>query len=259
LAGRGKVGPHRRSIKILATTFRYHNLAVAVALSRGPPRGENMHKSARGQEQPAPVPRPDPADQRAATRHTLLIRAAKLILGEAEFLCILRDASETGVRLRLFHDLPVVSDMLLELQNEERHAVEAVWRDGERMGLRFRQQIDVHRLIEMPAPFNRRPIRVRLNVPGVICVGEDTVMCSIRDLSQHGAKIACSRSFALDQRVHLVAPGMPKVPAKIRWRRNDQLGLSFEMTFQLGELAMIVAGFHAEAATPLRAPSMPTA
>lgn len=145
----------------------------------------------------------------------------------------------------MFHDLPAnAAGLSLELQNEERHEVEPVWKDGDRMGLRFRAPVDVHRMIEMPAPFERRPIRVRLNVPGSIGVGEDSAMCCIRDLSQHGAKVSCSRAFAIDQRVRLMAEGMPKVPGKIRWRRDDRVGIAFETTFQLAELALIVAGFQ---------------
>jgi hypothetical protein len=115
------------------------------------------------------------------------------------------------------------------------------------MGLRFRDRVNVHRLIEMPAPFNRRPIRVRLSVAGAIGLGEDAAPCTIRDLSQHGAKVACERGFALDQRVCLAASGMPKVAGKVRWRKDNHVGLAFETTFQLGELALIVASFHAEA------------
>ncbi len=188
----------------------------------------------------------DPAELRAAPRHALLIRAAKLIIDGAEYLGVLRDASDTGVSLQLFHPIPDGAEMALELQNEERYPVELVWRDGLRLGMRFPAPIDVERLIEMPAPFDRRPIRVRVKMPATIgTLLGDLALCTILDLSQHGAKIGCARSFAIDQRVRLIASGMPTVPAKIRWRKDETLGLGFETTFQLSELANIVAGFHA--------------
>ena len=43
---------------------------------------------------------------RGAQRFTLLIRTAKLVCESGEYLCVIRDVSSTGVRLRLFHDLP---------------------------------------------------------------------------------------------------------------------------------------------------------
>ena len=207
-----------------------------------------MQDSARGEGEVGSSSPFDPAELRAAPRHALLIRSAKLIVDAAEYLCVLRDASDTGVSLRLFHDVPASRFMVLELQNQERHSIELVWRDGERMGLRFREPVDVSRLIEMRTPFEKRPIRVRLNVPGLIGVGDATAICAILDLSQHGAKIACGRTFALDQRVLLVAEGMPRISARVRWRKGDQAGLSFETTFQLAELANIVASFHASSA-----------
>ena len=200
---------------------------------------------------PSPPVAFHPANFRAAPRHTLLIRSAKLILGPAEYLCVLRDISETGVAVRLFHHLAPLATMVLELQNEERHEVALVWHREDRMGMRFSHPVDVHRLIEAPSPFKRRPIRLRVERPAVLSLGEENTMCSLLDLSQHGAKLACDRIFAIDQRVRLVAAGMPQVQAKVRWRREDRLGLVFENTFQLGELAGIVAGFHA--ASPDRA------
>ena len=194
---------------------------------------------------PAAVVSADRANLRGAQRHTVLIRAAKLIVGAAEYLCILRDASESGVSVKLFHELAPSPRMVLELQNEERHPVELVWHAGDRMGLRFPVPVDIHRLIEMPAPFNRRPIRMRVTISGVIGIGEDATMCTVLDLSLQGAKIACDRAFAIDQRVKLMASGLPNVHAKVRWRSAQQLGLAFENTFQLGELAQIVAAANA--------------
>lgn len=202
-----------------------------------------MQESARGEEEhSSPTVAADPAELRAAPRHTLLIRTAKLIVAGAEYLCVLRDVSETGVSLRLFHDLATERFMMLELQNEDRQEVELVWHDGERMGLRFVERVDVNRLIEIPS--QRRPIRVRLCVPAVLSAGEENAICSIRDLSQHGANVACGRTFAIDQRVRLVTAGMPMIQARVRWRSKEGLGLVFETTFQLAEFAGIVAGFH---------------
>ena len=56
----------------------------------------------------------DDAEQRTAPRFTLLIRAAKLIGPEGEYLCVVRDASESGVSVRLFHPLPATALRALE-------------------------------------------------------------------------------------------------------------------------------------------------
>src|SRR5690606_6832932 len=69
------------------------------------------------------------AEQRRAPRFTLLIRSAKLTSPYGEFLCIVRDVSETGVSVRLFHPLPADVPLTLELPNGDRHPLERVWED----------------------------------------------------------------------------------------------------------------------------------
>jgi hypothetical protein len=170
-----------------------------------------------------------PSDRRDAVRHTLLIRSAKLIVQGAEFLCILCDASETGAKVRLFHDLPDTRTMILELQNENRFEAELVWRKGDKAGFRFLELAHMDRILEVRDRFEKRPVRVRLQVPCLLIAGDaimDTVMV---DVSQQGAKLVCAHPIAVRQSVRLKAKGLPaELPAKVCWRRGDQVGLAFE-------------------------------
>ena len=87
--------------------------------------GIPMRDAVRQDESP-PVATPavdDGSDQRCAPRFTLLIRAAKLVGPDCEYLCVVRDASETGVSVRLFHPLPPEVPFTLELQNGDRHVL----------------------------------------------------------------------------------------------------------------------------------------
>jgi hypothetical protein len=61
------------------------------------------------------------AELRRAPRFTLLVRAAKLIADGREYLCVLRDASATGVKVRVFHPLPAYQTIELETGNGERY------------------------------------------------------------------------------------------------------------------------------------------
>src|SRR5688500_14235974 len=85
----------------------------------------------------------DPAEDRAAPRFTLLIRAAKLIAPPGEFICVIRDVSETGISLRGFHVLPAEEPLALELQTGEQLALEPVWARGLEAGFRFRGPVAV--------------------------------------------------------------------------------------------------------------------
>lgn len=177
---------------------------------------------------------------RGARRYTLLIRAAKLLIGDSEYLCIMRDASETGLSVRIFHPVPANADIVIELQNGDRHSIELVWQDEERAGFRFRDSASIARIIECPSEFAKRPVRINLSAPAQIEIMGKAEYAELQDISQLGAKIACQRHLAIDQRVKLLADGMRDIFAKVRWRGDGVMGLGFEETLQLGELARVV-------------------
>lgn len=179
-------------------------------------------------------------EKRTAPRFTLLIRAAKLITPEGEFLCVIRDASESGVSVRIFHALPDCGGMLVELQNGDRYELELIWQEQDRAGFRFTGPTDIARIIESPSRFSKRPIRLNLEAAAEIETGGRIEGAKVLDISQQGAKISCNARFSIDQRVKLRAPGMRETHAKVRWRRDDTCGLIFEDTYQFGELARIV-------------------
>lgn len=180
-------------------------------------------------------------EQRGAPRFTLLIRAAKLVCPAGEFMCIVRDASESGVNIRVFHRLPDCGTMMLELQNGDRHELELVWQEDDRAGLRFMDDADISRIVESPSRFSKRPIRINLQAPALIESRAERAVVQIIDISQQGAKVSGDHHFSIDQRVRFSAQGLPEVNAKIRWRGDKTYGLVFEDTFQFGDLARIIA------------------
>ena len=143
----------------------------------------------------------DDADQRAAQRFTLLLRAGKLVSAAGEHLCILRDASTTGIKARLFHDLPGAERFDLELGNGDRYPVEPVWQRDGHAGFRFAEgPIDVHALMDESTPFPKRSIRLRLELPVLVTPAGGTArLGQLLDLSQQGALVQATPGFALGQ------------------------------------------------------------
>ena len=184
-------------------------------------------------------------DLREAPRYTLLMRAAKLVSRDGEFLCVVRDASESGVNIRLFHALPKNDFLQLEFPNGDRHRLELVWQQDDRAGLKFAETANIGRLLEGPSRYSKRPIRINLDLPVRLVGGLQTSQGRLIDISKQGAKLLCGDRFAIDQRVKLSgasgSQGLPEVNAKVRWRRENAYGLVFEDTFQFGDLAHIVA------------------
>lgn len=186
------------------------------------------------------LPVDDGDDRRSASRFTLLIRAAKLVHGDAEYICVIRDASQTGVKLRLFKDLPPGISLELELANGERFPVEKVWaRDGF-AGFRFPEDIALDRLIEVDrGRFPGRKLRVRTVMEGtIVCNGERHAI-TFDNISQQGAAIICETHLAIDQLVRVETSTLPPVYAKVRWRKTPQYGLIFEHTLSFDALAQL--------------------
>lgn len=183
-------------------------------------------------------------DQRTAPRVTLLIRAAKITHPDGEFLCVVHNVSETGVRLRLFHPLPVRADLTLELPNGDRHAIDWVWEEQGRAGFRFRETQDVGRLVACPGDFPRRPVRVGAKVPCTLILDERRGRGLLCNVSQHGAMIRSAERLSLYERLSLGIPGTREIAARVCWRRGEKHGLSFEDTIEYAELAAIVFRLH---------------
>ena len=189
-------------------------------------------------------------EMRGAQRFTLLIRTAKLVCESGEFLCIIRDVSATGLRLRLFHALPADGHMALELANGEVYFVERVWERDSHAGFRFATPIDVQAFIAEVSPYPRRQPRLRLQFPAVLsCEGQASV-ATVRDLSPQGARSETTRFLALSQRLKLEGDLFPAMIAKVCWRSGADYGLVFEQVFSLVAFAMLAAKLQGLASAP---------
>ncbi len=190
-------------------------------------------------------------DMRGAQRFTLLIRTAKLVCESGEFLCIIRDVSETGLRLRLFHALPADARMALELANGAVYFIERVWERDSHAGFRFAAPIDVQGFIAEVSPYPRRQLRLRMQFPAVLTAEARASVATVRDLSPQGARIECGRFLALGQRIKLQGDLFPAIQAKVCWRAGSEYGLAFEQVFTLEALAVLAAELqHVGATTP---------
>jgi hypothetical protein len=210
-----------------------------------------MHEGNRGLAQEQQLPGETRQDQtgappgtelRSAPRYALLIRTAKIIADGREFLCIIRDASATGLKIRLFSDLPEARELVVELVTGDRYAVELVWMADDYAGLRFLHEIEVERLLdESRGLYPKRQVRVQIAISGVLHSGGEAVPVVFHNLSQQGACIDSDKWLLMNELVRLETGVTPPLYAKVRWRSHPRYGLIFEHTFRLEELARISA------------------
>ncbi|WP_284124011.1 PilZ domain-containing protein [Parerythrobacter aestuarii] len=180
-------------------------------------------------------------EQRAAPRYTLLLRQARLHCRTGEFLCVIRDVSETGLSIRTFHPLPPDHRMAIELVEKRPHLIEKVWEKEGEAGFRFKDAVSLDELLADDARFPRRQFRIEIDYPVEMCADGVISRASFTNLSQQGACLRCDRLLARDQLLSLRSPMLPGIEAKVRWRRDNIHGLVFEQTFSFRDFANLVA------------------
>jgi hypothetical protein len=176
-------------------------------------------------------------EMRAAPRSSLMCRTGKILCESGEYVCVVRDVSATGTKLKLFHEVPPDQHLFLELGNGDRYAMERVWAHEDHAGFRFSCTIDVARFVAEPSAFSRRPIRLKLQHSADVTVDGVASPAMLLDLSQQGARIEAGRQFALAQKLWLAVDGLPRRFGCVRWRRGYAHGLVLQQSFTLDELA----------------------
>jgi hypothetical protein len=198
-----------------------------------------------------PIPDTDDADLRAAPRFTLLIRAAKLVSAQGEFVCVIRDVSKTGVSVRIFHTLPGCASFALHMPAGATYEISPVWQRDNEAGFSFDASVEVARLVNESTEYPKRGLRLGLCFPVTLNMLAGKFEAVVENLSQQGARLTCDQMLAIDQTVRLEMPDMAgklrEVRAKIRWRRENSYGVVFDDTFALGDFARLAALLQAPA------------
>lgn len=176
-------------------------------------------------------------DMREAPRSSLMFRTAKLLCESGEYVCVVRDISATGAKLRLFHAPPPDTHMFLEVANGDRYAMERVWLRDDHIGVRFSCTIEVDHFIAEPSPYPRRSIRLKLQRPADIVADGIASPAVLLDVSQQGARIEAGRKFAHEQMVRIAIDGQTSRLGCIRWRSGYTHGIVLQQSFKLDELA----------------------
>ena len=177
-------------------------------------------------------------------RNRALMRAAKLVCGQGEFLCVVRDVSTTSLRLRTFHRLPTDPTLALELQNGETFELKELDRRGFDGTYRFVRPVAIERLIHENWNYPKRQLRLNICVPLTVSTLTKQAEAVTFNLSQQGARIECDEVFAIDQKVRVSGEGMDEIRATVRWRRDSNYGLVFENTFSLPQFALLAASLQ---------------
>lgn len=181
----------------------------------------------------------DSLDRGSASR--ALIRAAKLVSAQGEFVCVIRDVSARGLTIRTFHELPVGEQLGLELQNGETFELEKTGTRGRDANFAFAGAVEVERLVRESWNYPKRQLRLNLALPLTATTLAGRAEAVTENFSQQGACVDCEALYAIDQTIRIEGEAMPEIRAKVRWRRDNRYGLVFDNTFSLRDFAALAA------------------
>lgn len=197
---------------------------------------------------PAPhSPAPAETGERRAKpeRHSLFIRPAKLVSPQGEFVCVVRDVSQDGVGIRLFHDPPTGDLIELHTPNGSVHEVRQASHEGNNVGYRFAAPVDFANFLNESTNHPKRALRLGLFFPVNVRSLAGQSEGIIENLSQHGARFTCEGRYSIDQTLLVDCPEgdvrFGEVNAKVRWRQQSEYGVVFENTLSLEEFAKLAA------------------
>jgi hypothetical protein len=197
-----------------------------------------------GDERPGDAAAAGGDELRGAARFALLIRPAKLVCGRFEYPCVMRDVSETGVSIRLFHPIGEHERWAIEMLSGDCYDIEPVWLEGLAAGFRFVQPVDLDQILANAGPYPNRPVRLNMEVPAILEHGARKSHITLNNISQQGARLTSSDYLALGQLVVLQSDCLPRIHAKVRWRKGEEYGVVFEETFKLAELSALAVRIH---------------
>ena len=169
-----------------------------------------------------------------------VLQPGSIVLGSIRQVCLIRKISAGGAVLHA--DLPIDEGQRLELELETGEHLDGTiaWQRGSELGLRFDAPIDVlpilaRNLVSQPGERRRMP-RVEVFCPARLESGTRTVLVTIRDIAQGGAKIEAPFALTAEEQIVIAPEGMRAIASVVRWSSGNVAGIAFEPELEWQEL-----------------------
>lgn len=181
---------------------------------------------------------PTAEERREGQRHMTVLQAGKIVAGERQELCLIRNISARGMMAEVFSDFAADERIGIEFKagTETRGTVR--WVENGRIGIEFERPIDVHHVLA-PHGASLTPRSPRLRVDGRAGIEIDDETCSVTvvDISQGGMKVHHDGHLEQGAEVLVSVEGLPLRKAIVRWAEAGSAGLSFTRVMPLDRIS----------------------
>lgn len=175
-----------------------------------------------------------PDERRGDERFLTLYRVGSLAIGERRELCLIKNVSAGGMRIRAYSDLAQGLAVAIELKSGQPVSGQVSWVDGQDAGVSFDQPIDVVDLLSHGAdgPRPRMP-RIALEATVIVREGAELWRLALCDISQGGLKLRCEQPLQAGTLVVVTLPGLPPAEGRVCWAGEGCIGIAFNRPLPL--------------------------
>lgn len=201
------------------------------------------------------VPDQTAPDQRSDERFTTLFRVARVVLEDgAQHLCLIRNIGAGGLMLETYARFDTGMAVRVEPKGSAPVSGKICWVKDRNAGVAFDAPIDVAGYLnphQVPAA-REAPRGPRLTVDrrARLRVGVMWHLVDLIDLSQKGAKVKSDLPMEMEAAVELMVERLAPVSGRVRWIKEDRIGIEFSRAIALADLAEWASALPGEEAAP---------
>ncbi|WP_328592387.1 PilZ domain-containing protein [Flavisphingopyxis soli] len=177
-------------------------------------------------------------EDRAAPRFRTLLQSARLIGEKSQSLCIVRDVSETGMKVRLFGTVAVDDRVCVEFKGGRTVFASVKWIEDRFAGLAFETPIDLQKIFDTAQPeYSYRAPRLEIDATATVTFGRAKLPMTILDISTSGIKLLGGDALIRGEDVTIDIEGLVRSNAVVKWKASDLVGLELEHPIPVERLA----------------------
>ena len=181
-------------------------------------------------------------ERREANRKFAMLQSGKITWGDCQSLCLIRNISSGGMMVTLYSPIPEGERVHIDFKSGERMGGRIIWVEKDMTGIEFDVAIDVETVLaqnirDETRRERARRLRVDVNAMVRVCHEDQDFLVQALDVSQGGIKIEGASIGAIGDDVLVCLSGLSNQPGVIRWQNGDGMGISFNRTLTLDEVA----------------------
>ena len=194
------------------------------------------------------TPPADPEERRDGERHVTLYRVGSILIDGRRELCLIKNISAGGMRIRAYSSIAVGTRMSIELKCGVPIDGQASWINGSDAGISFDTAIDVLDVLStsLEGPRPRMP-RIEADCMVILRDGANHLRLRACDISQGGMKLRSTSRLPAGTEVVAMIPGFAPIPGRVCWSDSEHLGFSFNSPIPLRQLVEWIRARHEQA------------